>query len=314
MYELIVPTLKMFIVLTLELSALYLVISYLVHLTLQRVSTAQIQARFGSKKTSAYFFAALLGALTPFCSCSTIPMLRGLLQSKAGFGPSLTFLFTSPLLNPIILGLLFFTLGWESTSIYAVSALSIAILASYTLDRLNFSRFIIQKTQTKTCCANTAAPASSCAPQTGNCRLNPQQKPPLQHRQAWQVSIKDFQHVLPYLLLGVSIGALMYGFTPTAWIVQYTQVHQAWAIPIAAVIGIPLYLRAEAIIPLSAILVAQGMGTGTALALIIGSAGASLTELILLKSIFKTPMIIAFVSVILTLAIAAGYTQALLSA
>jgi uncharacterized membrane protein YraQ (UPF0718 family) len=113
--------------------------------------------------------------------------------------------------------------------------------------------------------------------------------------------------VFPYLILGISIGSFIYGFLPTELIVQYAGEGKWYAIPVAAVIGIPLYIRAEAVIPLSAALVHKGMALGSVMALIIGSAGASLTEVILLKSIFKNQMIVAFLVVILSMAMAAGF-------
>ena len=100
---------------------------------------------------------------------------------------------------------------------------------------------------------------------------------------------------------------MIYGFMPTEFIASIASNENPLAIPVAAVIGIPLYIRAEAVIPLSAALAAKGMGLGAVMALIIGSAGASLTEVVLLKSIFKTPMIIAFLTVILSMAVTAGY-------
>ncbi len=106
---------------------------------------------------------------------------------------------------------------------------------------------------------------------------------------------------------GIAIGSFIYGFMPTEFVASVASDSNPFAIPLAAVIGIPLYIRAEAVIPLSAALAAKGMGLGTVMALIIGSAGASLTEVILLKSIFKNQMIMAFLTVIISMAIAAGY-------
>lgn len=106
---------------------------------------------------------------------------------------------------------------------------------------------------------------------------------------------------------GIAIGSLIYGFMPTEFVASIASEDNLFAIPVAAVIGIPLYIRAEAVIPLSAALAAKGMGLGAVMALIIGSAGASLTEVILLKSIFKNKMIVAFLFVILFMAISSGY-------
>ena len=128
----------------------------------------------------------------------------------------------------------------------------------------------------------------------------------------WRATWKDFKQVLPYLLIGILLGSFIYGFIPTELIAEYAGAGKWYAIPIAAVIGIPLYIRAEAVIPLSAALVQKGMALGSVMALIIGSAGASLTEVILLKSIFKNQMIAAFLVVILTMAIGAGYLYTVL--
>lgn len=113
--------------------------------------------------------------------------------------------------------------------------------------------------------------------------------------------------VLPYLLIGVSLGSFIYGFVPGDFIAAHASGDSLLAVPIAAVIGIPLYVRAEALIPLSAVLVSKGMGLGAVMALIIGGSGASLTEVILLKSMFRTKMVAAFLVVILGMAIFAGY-------
>jgi uncharacterized membrane protein YraQ (UPF0718 family) len=108
-------------------------------------------------------------------------------------------------------------------------------------------------------------------------------------------------------MLGITLGSVIYGFMPTDLVAKYAGNGNWYAVPIAAVIGIPLYIRAEAVIPLSAALVSKGMALGSVMALIIGSAGASLTEVILLKSIFKNQMIAAFLTVILSMAVGAGY-------
>lgn len=113
---------EMFVFLAVELSLLFIVISAGVSLIRQKVPDHKIQQMMGARKGRGYLLAALLGAVTPFCSCSTIPMLRGLLSAKAGFGPTLTFLFVSPLLNPIIVGLMWVTFGWKVTLLYAIIA------------------------------------------------------------------------------------------------------------------------------------------------------------------------------------------------
>lgn len=341
----------MFVFLALELSALFLIISAGVALLRQKLSNAKIQQLLGKRQGKGYLIATVLGALTPFCSCSTIPMLRGLLSAKAGFGPTLTFLFVSPLLNPIIVGLIGVSFGWQITLLYVLIAAGVSLLASFLLDQLGFERYVILAAKTScnkatpvpsppaaqsSCCAaptvvetpaaasrccNSNLPKTSCSddaateqkkascsaenPAKSACSTTAQRS--LDYRQAGLEAWQQFKDVLPYLALGVLIGSLIYGFVPTEWIASHAGSDNPWAVPLSAVIGIPLYIRAEAVIPLASALLSKGMGVGAVMALIIGSAGASLTEVILLKSMFKTPMIIAFLTVILGMAMMMGY-------
>ena len=126
-------------------------------------------------------------------------------------------------------------------------------------------------------------------------------------KKLWQEVWVDFKQAFPYLLVGVSLGAIIHGFVPTDFIARYAGGNNPLAIPFAAVIGIPLYTRAIVMIPLAAAFVAKGMGIGAVMAFVIGSAGASIPELILLRSLFKTQMIVAFVGVVLSMAMATGF-------
>ena len=289
-----VQALQMFGFLAVELTLLYLVISYLVGLMQWHISPEKIQKILGSKEGKGYFVASLLGAITPFCSCSTIPFLKGLLRANAGFGTMMVFLFASPLLNPIIIGLFAVTFGIKVTIFYFSMAMGVSIIAGYLLEKMGFEQFIKPE-------AYLAPVKTSCS--TGCSAPKIESK----WRLIWQSTWVDFKKVLPYLIGGIAIGSLIYGFMPTEFVANVASDDNPFAIPVAAVIGIPLYIRAEAVIPLSAALAAKGMSLGAVMALIIGSAGASLTEVILLKSLFKTPMIIAFLAVILSMAIGAGF-------
>ena len=320
---------EMFVFLAVELSLLFIVISAGVSLIRQKVPDHKIQQMMGARKGRGYLLAALLGAVTPFCSCSTIPMLRGLLSAKAGFGPTLTFLFVSPLLNPIIVGLMWVTFGWKVTLLYAIIAAGISVLASIILDSLGFERHIIaSKSSSANCCAPaktspgttyTPIKVSCCSPAAKviekpavNCcstkavaSINP-------IKLAIKDALQQFKDVLPYLVLGVLLGSFIYGFIPSQWIAAHAGADNPFAIPLSAVVGIPLYIRAEAVIPLASVLMTKGMALGALMALIIGSAGASLTEVILLKSMFRIPMIVAFLTVILGMAILMGYLTQML--
>ncbi|ARN72945.1 permease [Oceanicoccus sagamiensis] len=294
-YDMVQQSLGMFAFLAVELTLLFLLISYLVGVLQEYIPPAKIQSILSAKKGKGYVVAALLGAITPFCSCSTIPFLKGLLRAKAGFGTMMVFLFASPLLNPIIIGLFAVTFGLSVTVFYFVIAMGVSVIAGYTLEKLGFERYIKAE-------AYSAPAASGCGSSCGGASA-----PVNKWKAIWDVTWVDFNKVLPYLLGGIALGSLIYGFMPTELVSSMANEDNPLAVPIAAIIGIPLYIRAEAVIPLSAALAAKGMSLGAVMALIIGSAGASLTEVILLKSIFKNPMIAAFLVVIIGMAIAAGY-------
>lgn len=368
-------TVNMFAFLALELTLLFLVISYLVGMLQEFVTPQKVQSILSSRNGKGYLIAALLGSITPFCSCSTIPFLKGLLRARAGFGPMMVFLFASPLLNPIIVGLFVVTFGVKVAVFYFVMAMGVSVIAGYTLEKLGFERYVRKEAygqenvEHSSCCDTKAAPAlSSCgettklAPIVSLCSdVKPSPKmflyadvkptsvlssccetkpvplassccgttsasvtpgadiptvPPKldivsRSLRVWRTTWKDFKHVLPYLFVGVLLGSFIYGFIPTEFIVNYAGEATWYAIPVAAVIGIPLYIRAEAVIPLTAALVQKGMAMGSVMAFIIGSAGASITEVILLKAIFKNQMIAAFLGVILGMAITSGFLYGL---
>ncbi|MGF1681801.1 permease [Photobacterium minamisatsumaniensis] len=333
----------MFLFLAAELTVLFLAISYLVGVLQEFLTPKKIQSILSSRNGKGYVIAALLGSITPFCSCSTIPFLKGLLRARAGFGPMMVFLFASPLLNPIIIGLFVVTFGIKVAVFYFIVAMAVSVIAGYVLEKLGFERYVREEayqtadtssscgSTTSTCGTKPAPVASSCAatatpkpaPAAPSSCCNTKEEATVEVSgcgeavltvkeesrwiRIWHSTWKDFKQVLPYLMLGIFIGSFIYGFIPTDLIAKYAGEGMWYAIPVAAIIGIPLYIRAEAVIPLSAALVKKGMAMGSVMALIIGSAGASLTEVILLKSIFKNQMIAAFLAVILGMAIGAGY-------
>lgn len=361
--EMAKETANMFAFLATELIILFLAISYIVGVLQEFLTPEKIQSILSSKNGKGYFIAALLGSITPFCSCSTIPFLKGLLRARAGFGPMMVFLFASPLLNPVIIGLFVVTFGIKVAVFYFSIAMFVAVTAGYVLEKLGFERYVKPeayqtnsaasscgtscgdtepaKVETSSCgtssgCGTSVKPvvtqakeSSCCAPVAAKTSCSSSEEPTItdintdgsaccgttsavtkedsRWLRIWKSTWSDFKQVFPYLMIGILLGSFIYGFIPTDLIAEYAGEGVWYAIPIAAVIGIPLYIRAEAVIPLSAALVQKGMALGSVMALIIGSAGASLTEVILLKSIFKNQMIAAFLVVILGMAISAGY-------
>lgn len=298
----LVKSAEMFVQLFIELAVLFLVISFLVSLINQRLPAEKIQKLLGGRRGRGYFVAAALGAVTPFCSCSTIPMLLGLLKARAGFGPTMTFLFTSPLLNPIIIALFIPVFGLEFTIWYAGFALFASILSGIVLQALGFERYIKNEVlKPQGACSNSGTDElSSC------CDVIIVEEPSI-WRNAWEESWALFRSMMPYMLIAMVIGSFVHGFVPAEFFAKIAGADNPAAVPVAALIGIPLYIRVTALLPLVGSFAAKGVSLGAIVALVIGSGGASLPEMILLKKIFYWPLLFAFLSVIFSMAIIAGF-------
>ncbi len=303
--SMLISSVEMFIQLFIELTFLFIVISYAVALINQKLPAEKIQRLLGGRKGRGYLTAAGLGAITPFCSCSTIPMLIGLLKARAGFGPTMTFLFTSPLLNPIVIALFIPVLGLQVTLWYAGLAFSASIMAGVLLQYLGFDRYIKQEmleTKTSGCSADGVA-----SQETACCGRTETQEPTV-WKKAWEESWSLFRSMFPYMLIAMFIGAMVHGFVPANFFTEVASAHNPVAIPAAALIGIPLYIRVTALLPLVGSFVAKGVSMGAIIALVIGSGGASLPEMILLRRLFYWPLMLAFLLVIFSMAVIGGFT------
>jgi uncharacterized membrane protein YraQ (UPF0718 family) len=291
---------RFFLILSGELILLFVGISFLVGLLLEYVSPESIQRVLGHGKNKLLMNAlgAGFGALTPFCSCSTIPILLGMLKGGVPFGAAMSFLVASPLLNPIIILMLLGLMGWQTTLIYVGMVFPAAILAGVAWERMGLAADV----------KNVRIKATG---QGGGDFAEAQRTTGARFKRALHGALNIFRQVFPWLMVGAAIGALIHGVIPQEWIVRLAGAHNPLAIPVAAVIGIPMYIRASTILPISSVLLAQGMGIGAVMALIIGGAGASIPEVTLLSAIFKRRLIVAFVVTVLLVAIATGFVFSL---
>jgi len=321
-----------------ELTVLFVGISFLVGLINEFMPQDKLRSWLSGRNGRGYLIGSLLGGLTPFCSCSTIPVTVGLLRAQAGFGPTMAFLFTSPLVNPIIIPLFITLLGVKVTVIYAVVAIGMTIGISFLLEQAGFSRYVmldgiqgkggntipvqnLDSVQSSACCEKEspslnvvqlqpamqccggATPTQTAVPLTAIPMHNPQ---PSRARRIFSDSVGQFKSLLPYVILGVAIGSIIHGFLPADLVVRLAGTDNPLAVPISAIVGIPLYLRVSTMVPIAASLLAKGMSTGAVIALIIGGAGASLPEMAMLKGIFRLPLLIAFITSVMVMAISAG--------
>jgi uncharacterized membrane protein YraQ (UPF0718 family) len=343
-----------------ELTILFLGVSFLVEILNLYINPTKVQRVLSSNK-GGYLIASALGSLTPFCSCSTIPLTLGLLKAKAAFGPIMTFLFTSPLLNPIVVAVFWSAFGYEVTLIYALIAFFVSILAGFTLEKFGFERFVkkelfeeddINSCASRSCGEEKSKEQSSCcdtpkvAPvmsfsitkPTSSCCDSPKEKvqtsccdsnneiinqssccdseveskkegffKKISDQALLKKTWKQFLSFAPYIAIGIGIGAFVHGFVPKELLTQYAGVDNPYAIFVAAIIGIPLYIRASSMVGLAPALIDGGVGMGAILALTVAGAGASLPEMIMLKKIFKLPIMIFFLISVFGMAIGCGF-------
>ena len=287
MIDSIMEFIKTFLMLFFELLLLFIVVSFIVSLIQQVVSEEKI-IKLLSKPNEVvnYILGMIFGAVTPFCSCSTIPILAGLLNSKVPFGPAMSFLIASPLMNPLMIFMLWALLGWKVAIVYFVVLAIFSILTGLVFSKMNLAESYKG--------VNVKGDGFF-ANKTGS-----------RFKQALNDAWAFLYPMLPYLFIGVFIGAFIYGFIPEEFITKYASGDGFISVFIASVIGIPMYIRPETMLPIAEALVSKGMSLGTVVALIIGGAGASIPEVVLLSKLFKKKFLISFIIAILVVAIVTG--------
>lgn len=283
MIDSIMEFIKTFLMLFFELLLLFIVVSFIVSLIQQVVSEEKI-IKLLSKPNEVvnYILGMIFGAVTPFCSCSTIPILAGLLNSKVPFGPAMSFLIASPLMNPLMIFMLWALLGWKVAIVYFVVLAIFSILTGLVFSKMNLAESYKG--------VNVKGDGFF-ANKTGS-----------RFKQALNDAWAFLYPMLPYLF----IGAFIYGFIPEEFITKYASGDGFISVFIASVIGIPMYIRPETMLPIAEALVSKGMSLGTVVALIIGGAGASIPEVVLLSKLFKKKFVISFIIAILVVAIVTG--------
>ncbi|WP_348531007.1 permease [Methanothrix sp.] len=292
-YDNLAVAINFFMKIALELTVLFIGVTFLVGLLHEYVPEESVKRALGGRNVVAgSVLGAGFGALTPFCSCSTIPLLLGMLNAGVPFAACMSFLFSSPLLNPVILSLFVVLLGWRVALLYLTITFVVAVSAGLLLDALGFESQV----------RSVAFVRDDQHARDAGSRI----------RRSADFALTLFRQLMPYLLLGAGIGAFIYGFVPSDLVVKVAGRDNPLAIPAAALIGIPLYIRAETILPIGLALIEKGMSVGAVLALVIGGAGASIPELSLLSAMFEKRLLAAFVLTILTTAVSAGYLTNLL--
>ncbi|WP_459585609.1 organoarsenical efflux permease ArsP [Campylobacter jejuni] len=303
-------TFKEFLYLFTELSVLFIAISFLVSIINQKYEGI-FKKQLAGDKISSYFKAIFLGALTPFCSCSTIPLLRAFLEAKVKLSVALAYLFTSPLINPIIFSMLFITFGLKLSLTYVVFLVFLIFIVSFVFSKFKEESFLkhIPKNTKSNIFTQSAHNPSNFIFKQKSCCANTQDKPKnitINYKELFKESLKNYKKLLPYIVVAVFIGAFIHGFIPQEILQKYLNGNEILSIALAAFLGIFLYLRVEAIIPIGLALLQMGISQGVIMSFLIAGAGCSLPELVLLKQMFKIKFLFLFVMIILGVAISFG--------
>jgi uncharacterized membrane protein YraQ (UPF0718 family) len=242
-----------------------------------------------------YVVAALLGVITPFCSCSSIPLFIGFLSAGIPIGVTLTFLIASPLVNEASLFLFPAMFGLEVALLYNLIGILVAIVGGYAIGKLSMEKFV--------------------QPEFANLGLNSKQQnevkkhPPLKVLAVswWHEGMVITRQIFPYVLLGVGIGALIHGFVPERLFEQYLAVDEWWVIPLAVLVGVPLYANSVSVLPIIEALVGKGIQLGTALAFMTAVVTLSIPEALMLKKAMRWQLLFAFFGITIIGIMILGY-------
>ncbi len=230
--------------------------------------------------------ASVLGIVTPFCSCSAIPLFLGFVEAGIPLGVTFSFLIAAPMINEVALVLLIGLFGWKVALIYVLTGLTIAILAGFILEKLNLKRYVadwVYETHAK----QTSEPDNS---MSFNQRISA----------GGEVVREIVGKIWIYILIGIAVGAGAHGFVPDEYLAGVLGSQNWYSVPLAILVGVPLYSNAAGIIPIVSVLIEKGVTIGTALAFMMSVIGLSLPEIIILKKVLKWQLIGVFIGVVAT--------------
>lgn len=274
---------------------------FLISLFRSQLSPEKVRDYLSRKSQwSGYFLAVFLGTVTPFCSCSSLPLFMGFLAAGVPFGVSMAFLVSSPLISEIAAFMLLSMGGYGIyiVTIYIISGTIISVLAGYLADKFHIERYlalnITPAAPPKCACSNIKEKAISLIKYA--------------HNFAWGL----VKSLYIYILIGLVIGSYMHGYIPQEFFIKYMGVDNVWAVPFAAIVGIPIYASQAGIVPLVQVLLMKGVPVGTALVAFMSIATISLPEMILLKKVFSYKLLAIFIGYLLIAFIITGYLLNLL--
>jgi uncharacterized membrane protein YraQ (UPF0718 family) len=247
----------------------------------------------GRRESAGNVLASLLGIVTPFCSCSAVPLFMGFVQAGIPLGVTLSFLIAAPMINEVALVLLFGMFGWKVAAIYMGTGLFIAIVAGWIVGRLKLERFVEEWVYE----FQANAGGFSAEEMTWADRV-----------ESGKTAVREIVgKVWPYVVAGIAVGAGIHGYVPQGFMASIMGKSAWWAVPAAVAMGIPMYSNAAGIVPIISALLGKGAALGTALAFMMSVIGLSLPETIILRKVLKVQLIAVFVGVVAFGILIVGY-------
>jgi hypothetical protein len=279
---------------TLKIFILLFIIIFIVSFVRTYLPPEKVRLFLAKKnRLTGHILASLVGIITPFCSCSAVPLFLGFVEAGVPLGVTFSFLIASPLINEVALVLLFGLFGWQIALLYIISGLIIAIVAGLVIGRMKVERLVADFVWQSKLKNNSIL------------EVKMSQKERMIY--AVNYSLDIFKKVWPYILVGVGVGAWIHGYVPADFLAQYAGADKWYAVPLATLVGIPLYSNAAGVIPLVSALTEKGVAIGTTLSFMMAVTALSLPEFMILKKVMKTKLIIIFASVVGIGIILTGY-------
>jgi uncharacterized membrane protein YraQ (UPF0718 family) len=243
-----------------------------------------------------YLFASAFGVITPFCSCSSVPLFIGFVKGGIPLGITFTYLITAPLVNEVAIAIFAGTFGFKVTALYVATGIVLGIIGGFILGKLKLEKYLSPWVQGIIANAQTEE-------QLQEEKRTLMQRFPLILKEAFNI----VKGVSIYIIIGIAIGGAMHGFLPTGFFEHYINKGQWFAVPLAVIMGVPMYSNAAGVIPVVQVLVAKGVPLGTAIAFMMGVIGLSLPEGMLLKKVMSWQLIAIYFGTIAFFMILSGY-------
>lgn len=244
-----------------------------------------------------YLVASLFGVVTPFCSCSSVPLFIGFVRGGIPLGVTFSFLITSPLVNEVAIGLFIGLFGVKVTLLYVLSGVILGTVSGIVLGNLNLERYLTS--WVKKVLANAKRDQDIMTVE----QLPFAKRLPI----IWKEALTILKDVVPYVVVGIAIGGLMHGYIPEGFFEDYMSKDRWYAVPLATVMAVPMYSNASGILPIVQVLVSKGIPLGTAIAFMMAVVGLSIPEAMLLKKVMTYKLIVIFFSVVTLCIILSGY-------